>query len=253
MIFINTKVTKIKKVSNLTAALIVAVLLAIVAVLGYSAEQSIINKNHRSDIIAVSLENSASDQVVLDKRIKFMDVETVKIDDDEETILSVTNPTSISFRPVYADLYELLVNDIEALRNADETVVKKYFGESDTFKSEVIADRVSATTINFLKYEELENGTNIYVHICTLDYPRMNSDFNDIKQSLLESNPDEADELAKRELAMNLLNDEYNICYNVVVPMVDGEMQIKEGFKQAITGGWYQGSGIELEPAKHIE
>ena len=53
-------------------------------------------------------------------------------------------------------------------------------------------------------------------------------------------------------------NDKTSINYNGKVydvrqRMVDGEMQIKEGFKQAITGGWYQGSGIELEPAKHIE
>lgn len=138
--------------------------------------------------------------------------------------------------------YEMISNDFKALQTSDEETVTKYFGLSDTFTSETIGDRTSASKLTCMSFEENNDGTyTVNTHICTLDYNKMNEDF---LSELANKNEEEA----KRIIADNLLNSKYEVHYNVPITIKDGEILISESFKQAITGNWYTGVGITLNP-----
>ena len=155
------------------------------------------------------------------------------------------------------DPYTIFAEDMEKLKAADADTVAKYFGTSDVFTPELIADRVSVSTITFLDSIINDEGKDqVGVHICTLDYDLMNGDFDTIlaeKKAEYEAavadgkTPDtDYNEEAKKAVAYNLVEGKYEVCYTIYVIVDNGEVQVSESIKQAITGGWYTGIGVEL-------
>lgn len=238
--------------NNLKAVRFTVILFLLAIIVSILAFRLINNKN-KDDIKAVSLENTsiANNQLVINEN-KVEDLYT-----SSELIYSSKNDDL----PV--NYYDIFISDIEKLRNGDPETVIKYFGNSDTFTPEIIADRVSATTINFISNTQLENGdSEINIHICTIDYQLMNKDYEDSKNSKLsefgvdeftDEQLKEASDYGKTVVAENVLNDKYRVCYNMPITIDNGEIVIKESLKQAITGGWYTGVGVELNPVEHIK
>ena len=163
----------------------------------------------------------------------------------ESSELAEISPMSPRIATTLQDInneYEAVINDVEKLRAADRDTVVKYFGESDIFSPETVADKVYASKITFLGSESDNNGNNIIiVHVCTSDYNKLSSDY----QKLVDN---ESIEEPKKEVVKNLINGDYDIHYNIPVKVIDGEVQISESFKQAITGGWYTGVDVNLTP-----
>jgi hypothetical protein len=160
---------------------------------------------------------------------------TVEVDDTEPLASNKT----LYVEDFDAD-YESLVSDIENLKSGDIDTVTRYFGSSDAFTPESVADRVSMSELTFLESSTDETGENeIVIHVCTIDYNKMNEDYQNL---------DTTDEEGKKEITKNLINGDYDVCYNIVLTVENGEVQVSEAFKQAITGGWYTGTGVELTP-----
>lgn len=138
--------------------------------------------------------------------------------------------------------YNLIVDEFQKLQNKDVDTITKYFGLSDIFTPETVSDRIVASKLTCMSFEAQEDGSYIVnVHICTLEYNAMNKDFNELKE-------DKDDDESKRIVANNLLDSKYDIHYNIPISIVNGEIVVSEYFKHAITGGWYTGVGVELEP-----
>ena len=109
-----------------------------------------------------------------------------------------------------------------------------------------MADRVSTTNITLVSSTALEDGNfELLIHVCTIDYNKMNSDYKAAGQ-----NADST--AAKKQVTRNLINGDYSICYNIPVLTSGNGIVISEAFKQAITGGWYIGAGVELSSVECI-
>lgn len=167
------------------------------------------------------------------------------------------------------DAYSAIVLDFEKLKAGDSETVTRYFGESEVFTPETVADRVYGTTVNFISQEaDPESDTTaVVLHICTIDYPSMNGDFISAEETQLAQykldqeggtlgDKTEADykETAKKEVTRNLIDGKYKVCYNIPIT-VDNTTStpiVNETFKQAITGSWYTGPGntSQLNPVE---
>ena len=116
----------------------------------------------------------------------------------------------------------IIINELNALKAGKLETVKKYFGESDSFAPDIVADRVAPAEIHFITNPESSNV--IYAHICTLDYQK-------ILKSFVEGSED---------ITAGILNGDYDICYTVSISINDDNtVIITEALKEAITGGWY--------------
>lgn len=156
------------------------------------------------------------------------------------------NSTS-SGASIQALAFDKLKADFDKLQAGDTSVIEKYFGTGEQMTPESVADRVSASSIKLLSLSDIVNTSSIVVHVCSIDYEAMNKDY----ATLCKSDSEETD--AKTELATNLADGKYDVCYNIVLS-IDSEATeavINEQFKQAITGGWYQGLGENLEEVPH--
>ena len=100
--------------------------------------------------------------------------ETVKTENTETELVESTNEVAVASAKIVEDPYSIVETEIEALKNKDATMVNKYFGESTVFTADAIADRLTATVVSFVSSKEIENNQEIVVHICTLDYDKMN-------------------------------------------------------------------------------
>lgn len=155
--------------------------------------------------------------------------------------------TTSSDTSIQALAFDKLKADFDKLQAGDTSVIEKYFGTGEQMTSESVADRVSASSIKLLSLSDIVNTSSIVVHVCSIDYEAMNKDY----ATLCKSDSEETD--AKTELATNLADGKYNVCYNIILS-IDPEATeavINEQFKQAITGGWYQGLGENLEEVPH--
>ena len=219
------------------------------------------------DLLAVSLTatNKADNETIEEDVVNTENVENNQTSENSEipAELLQSNKTVMSFDvkidgtmvPEEIDYYRVFIDEFEKIKAGDKDTIVKYFGNSDVFLPEVVADRMMATEITFLSYSEDKNGDReINIHVCTVDYQKMNNDFTSAKDNSVSNGATETDatELAKRTVAENLINNEYKVCYNIPVIVHDGEIVPKEYLKQALTGGWYTGIGIELEPVKCI-
>lgn len=155
--------------------------------------------------------------------------------------------TTSSDTSIQALAFDKLKADFDKLQAGDTSVIEKYFGTGEQMTPESVADRVSASSIKLLNLSDIVNTSSIVVHVCSIDYEAMNKDY----ATLCKSDSEETD--AKTELATNLADGNYDVCYNIVLS-IDPEATeavINEQFKQAITGGWYQGLGENLEEVPH--
>lgn len=216
---------------------------------------SITDKNKR-EAKAVSIETSTAciNEMDTDLHLDFTDnIPRSAIEDTE----------SIDLKSAGEDYFEILLNDLNNLKNGDDKTVTNYFGTSDVFTPEVIADRVSVTTMSLIDYSVDELGNNVVnTHICTINYDLMNSDYTQVEAEQKEiydaevskgNNPELSyTDSAKKIIAANLIEGKYNVCYNIPVTIIDNAVVVSESIKQAITGGWYNGVGVELTPAKCI-
>lgn len=156
------------------------------------------------------------------------------------------NSTS-SDASIQALAFDKLKADFDKLQAGDTSVIEKYFGTGEQMTPESVADRVSASSIKLLSLSDIVNTSSIVVHVCSIDYEAMNKDY----ATLCKSDSEETD--AKTELATNLADGKYDVCYNIILSIDPDatEAVINEQFKQAITGGWYQGLGENLEEVPH--
>lgn len=155
--------------------------------------------------------------------------------------------TTSSDTSIQALAFDKLKADFDKLQAGDTSVIEKYFGTGEQMTPESVADRVSASSIKLLNLSDIVNTSSIVVHVCSIDYEAMNKDY----ATLCKSDSEETD--AKTELATSLADGKYDVCYNIVLS-IDPEATeavINEQFKQAITGGWYQGLGENLEEVPH--
>lgn len=147
------------------------------------------------------------------------------------------------------DPYMVVMGEFDRLKAKDADLTKKYFGESDVFTVETVADKLTATVISFVQSEATEEQTKIVIHVCALDYDKMKEASNKAKEqlSLVEENTAEmVDELVKKEVAKGVVQGNYDVHYNIPVIISDNQVVVTEELKQAITGNWYHGINIDL-------
>lgn len=187
--------------------------------------------------------------------------ETVKTENTETELVESTNEVAVASAKIVEDPYSIVETEIEALKNKDATMVNKYFGESTVFTADAIADRLTATVVSFVSSKEIENNQEIVVHICTLDYDKMNEAAKEIKSSI-ETEAEESDgatteEIANttnKEVAKGVVSGDFDLHYNIPIRIENGSVVVTEELKQAITGNWYKGVNITLESVEcHLE
>ena len=187
--------------------------------------------------------------------------ETVKTENTETELVESTNEVAVASAKIVEDPYSIVETEIEALKNKDATMVNKYFGESTVFTADAIADRLTATVVSFVSSKEIENNQEIVVHICTLDYDKMNEAAKEIKSGL-ETEAEESDgatteEIANttnKEVAKGVVSGDFDLHYNIPIIIENGSVVVTEELKQAITGNWYKGVNITLESVEcHLE
>ena len=136
---------------------------------------SITDKNKR-EAKAVSIETSTAcinEMNTIDDAAVTYSIPNDTVDELESA--TPLNPTK--------DYFNILLNDFNNLKNGDIDTVTNYFGVSDVFTPEVIADRVAVTSISYIDSSIDESGNNIVnIHICTIDYNLMNSDYTQIEE-----------------------------------------------------------------------
>lgn len=163
--------------------------------------------------------------------------------DSTDTSTRSASPADIG---IDDEIFSNIQSDIAGIKQGDPDTVAKYFGTSDVFTPEKVADRVSTTNITLVSSTALEDSNfELLIHVCTIDYNKMNSDYKAAGQ-----NADST--AAKKQVTRNLINGDYSICYNIPVLTSGNGIVISEAFKQAITGGWYIGADVELSSAECI-
>lgn len=200
-------------------------------------EQSASSDSSRVEARGISESSDSSD---IEQTESSDAIAEINYNEDGEN--STSSDTSIQ-----ALAFDKLKADFDKLQAGDTSVIEKYFGTGEQMTPESVADRVSASSIKLLSLSDIVNTSSIVVHVCSIDYEAMNKDY----ATLCKSDSEETD--AKTELATNLADGKYDVCYNIVLS-IDPEATeavINEQFKQAITGGWYQGLGENLEEVPH--
>lgn len=196
----------------------------------------IINNNSEKNVLTLE-EPQALNEVI---------EESTELVDTHEII-----PRSAPLETVSVDPYEVIAHDIELLKNKDKFIVERYFGNSDVFTADAIADKLSATIVSFLSSEETEDGVKVIVHICTLDYDKMKEASNNIKNEIVSNNDSEenivVEDEIKKEVAKGVVTGQFDLHYNIPVLVKNNEIIISEEYKQALTGNWYHGVSTELQ------
>ena len=240
-------------VVGIILAMILAVMVMIISNLNKPIEEQpeVFAVNLSASEVAMNdaIDNSENQDVTLN------DADT--LDNDQFILDSFTVDLSDMNVPEGRDYYKVFMDELDKLKAADPEIVQKYFGNSDVFTPELVADRVSATTISFISNVVSTDGNvEVNIHVCTIDYNKMNSDFNQFKDEALLNeyvdNEEAAIDTAKRSVAEKLIEGEYKVCYNIPIVIQDGSIVPKEYLKQALTGGWYKGLNVELEPVDCI-
>lgn len=212
-----------------------------------------------------------------DKEVEIVSVEetlvnedVASVDDADDAIPNIASFYAVSETPASAnalaksasevsgsdigideEAFNNLKADIDGIKAGDPEIIAKYFGTSDVFTPETVADRVSATIITLVSSEPTENGEyNLIVHVCTIDYPKMNSDYATAEANLGDDTGDGTK--AKKEVTRNLIDGSYKVCYNIPLVVNSDGLVVSEAFKQAITGSWYTGTNVSLSPAECI-
>lgn len=110
--------------------------------------------------------------------------------------------------------------------------------------------------LNIDDMEGLDNGkVEVTVHICNIDYTEVKKAVDSLYDRLSIANPDitkaDMNERLTREIAVRAQNGEFDV--HVTVPLIieykdgEAELQITEAYKAALTGNWFNPTGMELE------
>lgn len=110
--------------------------------------------------------------------------------------------------------------------------------------------------LNIDDMEGLDNGkVEVTVHICNIDYTEVKQAVDSLYDRLSIANPDitkaDMNERLTREIAVRAQNGEFDV--HVTVPLIieykdgEAELQITEAYKAALTGNWFNPTGMELE------
>lgn len=165
------------------------------------------------------------------------------------------------------DPYETIQLELDQLKDKDTLTTEKYFGMSEVFTPDKVADRLAATVVTFISKENLEDGSNkVILHICTLDYNKMQSKSNEVYSELNTATatpmPDneadspetpanmeeiDIDSEVKKEVAKGVVTGDFEVHYTIPIIVKDGSVVVTEELKQALTGNWYTGIGTSLK------
>jgi hypothetical protein len=148
---------------------------------------------------------------------------------DVEEELSKLNQTE--------DIKELVQNDIEAIRNGEDSIIVKWYGMSDIFTPEFIANTSSRVIVNFID-SELQPA-EVRLHLCAVQYSLVEEDMKKLAEEY-----DEPQEISNI-VANKILNGDYSKCYNVTVSVnADGIVPTEE-LKVVMSGGAYKTVEVE--------
>lgn len=150
---------------------------------------------------------------------------------------------------------KLLEKHLVELQAGNTDVIKTWFGLGTEFTSENISKVTKYAKITVIEDKNTPDSY-IAVHICNIDYRKMKKDYDELYQEYVKKNYAMKDK-DRRKLVQGLLdkdidNGKYDRCYKVYVKNNEGMLEITEDLKQAITGGWYLGTGDVLEKYKCI-
>ena len=143
---------------------------------------------------------------------------------------------------VKASTDEIITTEIELLKAGDSQMVIKYFGKSDVYTPDKIANQVKTTVITFIGEETVNDKGNKVrnIHVCNVDYIDMNKDYEGLTAQGI------SDEDAKIQLAKNTIDRKYDTCYNIPVELDDNGVIVSEALKEALTGRFYTTSGTNM-------
>lgn len=164
---------------------------------------------------------------------------------------------------------DIIVDDINGLLDGDKEVIERYFGESDIYTDEGVRDRVSVAKVVFtgvggeVKSEEeidstgglVDGEVELDIHICTLDYRATNEAVEEItervKREKVGISEEELSDRVSEEVAIRAKNGEFDIHISLPVKVKyvggEGKVEVTEELKVALTGGWYNAIGAEIE------
>ena len=244
----------ISRILLLILCMAVMAALIVVLVTGYFS---------KNDTKAISLEastNTINNIGIVDKTVE--EPVGTAVDEEVAEVYYMINNDNKDLASPEINYYGCIEEVVQGFKDGNVDIIQQFFGQSDVFSPEVVADRVSVSEITEIETTSNEDGTTtVEIHICTIDYNLMNSDFLEIETAEKElydasvangSTPEISyTDKAKRAVAENLLDGKYDVGYNIpVLVNTDGTVVPTEAFKQAITGGWYNGIGIELTSVK---
>lgn len=163
--------------------------------------------------------------------------------DRTENVVNGTNDEHLN--AIYTkeiDPCDIIKQDMEKLKSGDRATVLRYFGDSVVFSPDNIIDKLAATVISFASVKNNHPNTyTVVVHICTLDYQKMNQDMLRLKETI-----DDEKQISK-EIAKGVVNGLYELHYTIPLTVENNCVIVTEEFKQSITGGWYTGIGTNLK------
>ncbi len=155
----------------------------------------------------------------------------------------------------YSKEEKIIVDELNKLKSGDKETIKRWFGDGETFTKENVADRTMATVVTFMynsnKEADGEEKTGEAVHICTLNYTAMQEASDKLKEQYKNSNVSMSDEdlieISKIDLAEMTADGMFDAHYTIKVQVDGGKVIVTDELKQAITGNWYKGVGVELK------
>lgn len=165
---------------------------------------------------------------------------------------------------------QVVINEIDKLLQRDGDTIIKYFGSSDVYKGQDIADRIAVAKVNFMSVSVngtehtndldnvggVENGiAKVNLHICTLDYNKTKEIVKQTTDLIKRENSgiseEELSNLVTTEVAKQAQAGKLDIHINVPVEIhyIDGKEKVivTEAFKSAITGNWFNPTGKVIE------
>lgn len=216
------------------------------------------NVQTMNDVIATSepeVEGEASGQQATPNTLALGEVRSVENNNQEKPLSDILDP------------YETIQLELDLLKDKDILTTEKYFGMSEVFTPDKIADRLAATVVTFISKENLGDGSNkVILHICTLDYNKMQSKSNEVYSELNAATatpmPDneadspetlanmeeiDIDSEVKKEVAKGVVTGDFEVHYTIPIIVKDGSVVVTEELKQALTGNWYTGIGTSLK------
>lgn len=181
------------------------------------------------------------------------DIQDTSIQDTENNTDNTENTENTDNTEMQAEQPENTPSSEPAsLHNTDNSN-----SENDSTSSEEQPQSYTAgELLNIDDMEGLDNGkVEVTVHICNIDYTEVKKAVDSLYDRLSIANPDitkaDMNERLTREIAVRAQNGEFDV--HVTVPLIieykdgEAELQITEAYKAALTGNWFNPTGMELE------